>query len=292
MKARVKWVEGVSFVGESGSGHAMVIDGAPEHGGRNVGMRPMELVLLGAAACTAFDVVLILRKARQPIADCVVDAEAARAAAEPKVFTRIHLKYHGRRPRPRPAPGRARGQAVEGQVLLGDADAREDRRDHLRDCDRRGRPAAGARHGVSAGTGCAVTAVAQHADQARRVPPPAAPCLHPRVELVDERRHRQRGAVGRAPRRGRAPGPCASSRRRSRNRTCRRAIVLPRFSICHDCAAPLLITSSTRSTSSPALAAKLMPSASAWTSPAMQIWLTILVSWPLPGPPISVTARA
>ncbi len=93
MKVRAKWVEGVSFVGESETGHAVVIDGSPEHGGRNLGMRPMELVLLGAAACTAFDVVLILRKARQPIADCTVDAEAERAKADPKVFTRIHLKY-------------------------------------------------------------------------------------------------------------------------------------------------------------------------------------------------------
>jgi putative redox protein len=93
MKARVKWVEGMSFVGETGSGHAMVIDGAPEHGGRNLGARPMELVLAGAAACTAFDVVLILRKARQPIADCAVEAEAERAETEPKVFTRIHLRY-------------------------------------------------------------------------------------------------------------------------------------------------------------------------------------------------------
>ena len=93
MKARVKWVEGVSFVGESQTGHAIVIDGAPEYGGRNRGMRPMEVVLLGAAACTAFDVVLILRKARQPISDCSVDAEAERAASEPKVFTKIHLRY-------------------------------------------------------------------------------------------------------------------------------------------------------------------------------------------------------
>ena len=93
MKARVKWVEGVSFVGESQSGHAVVIDGAPEHGGRNRGMRPMETVLLGAASCTAFDGVLILKKARQPIADCVVDAEAERATTEPKVFTKIHLHY-------------------------------------------------------------------------------------------------------------------------------------------------------------------------------------------------------
>jgi putative redox protein len=93
MKVRAKWVQGVSFVGESASGHAVVIDGAPDHGGRNLGMRPMELVLLGAAACTAFDVVEILRKARQPIADCAVDAEAERADGVPKVFTKIHLRY-------------------------------------------------------------------------------------------------------------------------------------------------------------------------------------------------------
>jgi len=93
MKTRVKWVEGVSFVAETGSGHAVVIDGAPEAGGRNLGMRPMEMVLAGTAACSAFDVVWILRKARQPIADCVVEAEAERAPAEPKVFTRIHFRY-------------------------------------------------------------------------------------------------------------------------------------------------------------------------------------------------------
>ena len=92
MKTRIKWVEGVSFVGESG-GHAVVIDGAPENGGRNLGMRPMEMVLTGAAACTAFDVVFILRKARQPVADVVVTAEAERAPEEPRIFTRIHLVY-------------------------------------------------------------------------------------------------------------------------------------------------------------------------------------------------------
>jgi putative redox protein len=93
MKTRVKWIEGVSFVAETGSGHAVVVDGAPEAGGRNIGMRPMELVLAGTATCSAFDVVWILKKARQPITDCVVEAEAERAPVEPKVFTRIHLKY-------------------------------------------------------------------------------------------------------------------------------------------------------------------------------------------------------
>jgi len=93
MKARIKWTEGMAFVAETGSGHAVVVDGAPEHGGRGLGVRPMELVLAGAAACTAFDVVLILKKARQPVADCVVEAEADRAAVEPKVFTRVRLAY-------------------------------------------------------------------------------------------------------------------------------------------------------------------------------------------------------
>src|SRR5438128_841169 len=93
MKARIKWIEKVSFVAETGSGHAVVVDGAPDAGGRNLGARPMELVLAGAAACTAFDVVWILKKARQPIVDCVVDATAERAAEDPKVFTRIDLVY-------------------------------------------------------------------------------------------------------------------------------------------------------------------------------------------------------
>jgi putative redox protein len=83
----------MSFVGETGSGHAVVIDGAPEAGGRNLGPRPMELLLMGAAACSAFDVVLILRKARQAITDCVVEAEAERAETDPRVFTRIVMTF-------------------------------------------------------------------------------------------------------------------------------------------------------------------------------------------------------
>jgi putative redox protein len=83
----------MSFVAESGSGHAVQVDGAPEHGGRNLGMRPMEMVLAGTAACTAFDVVLILKKARQPVTDCVVEAEADRADEPPRVFTRIRFAF-------------------------------------------------------------------------------------------------------------------------------------------------------------------------------------------------------
>lgn len=93
MKARIKWNEGVSFVAESGSGHAIVIDGAPDVGGRNLGPRPMELVLMGTAACSAFDVVLILRKGRQNVVDCIAEAEAQRAETDPKVFTRIHIHF-------------------------------------------------------------------------------------------------------------------------------------------------------------------------------------------------------
>jgi putative redox protein len=93
MKARIKWNEGVSFVAESGSGHAIVIDGAPDAGGRNLGPRPMELLLMGTAACKAFDVVLILRKGRQNVLDCIAEAEAQRAETDPKVFTRIHVHF-------------------------------------------------------------------------------------------------------------------------------------------------------------------------------------------------------
>lgn len=93
MRARVKWIEDVSFVGESDSGHAVVMDGAPEAGGRNIGMRPMELLLIGMGGCSSFDVVTILKKARQPITDCVTEITAERASEVPKVFTRIHVHY-------------------------------------------------------------------------------------------------------------------------------------------------------------------------------------------------------
>ncbi len=93
MKARVKWVEGMSFLGESGSGHTFLMDGAPEAGGRNLGVRPMEAVLLGAGGCTAFDVVMMLKRARAEVVDCVVELEAQRAEEDPKVFTQIHLHF-------------------------------------------------------------------------------------------------------------------------------------------------------------------------------------------------------
>jgi putative redox protein len=93
MKARVKWVEAATFVGESGSGHAVVMDGPEDSGGRNLGIRPMEMLLIGMGGCTAFDVVHILKKSRQPVTDCVVEIEAERAETEPKIFTRIHVHF-------------------------------------------------------------------------------------------------------------------------------------------------------------------------------------------------------
>lgn len=93
MKARIKWIEQVAFVAESGSGHAMVLDGAPEAGGRNLGPRPMELLLMGMGACTSFDVVTILKKSRQSVTDCVAELEAERASEDPKVFTKIHVHF-------------------------------------------------------------------------------------------------------------------------------------------------------------------------------------------------------
>lgn len=93
MQARIKWVENAAFVGETGSQHGIVIDGPPDIGGRNLGMRPMELMLLSVGSCSAVDVVHILKKARQPVKDVAVEVEGQRADTEPKVFTDIHLKF-------------------------------------------------------------------------------------------------------------------------------------------------------------------------------------------------------
>ncbi len=93
MKAKVRWLDQAMFVAESGSGHALVMDGPPEGGGQNLGMRPMELLLIGTGGCTAYDVVQILRKARQQVTDCQVELTAERSDDLPKVFTRIHIHY-------------------------------------------------------------------------------------------------------------------------------------------------------------------------------------------------------
>lgn len=93
MKAKIAWQEGVSFRGETESGHAVLMDGAQEAGGKNLGPRPMEMILLGLGGCTAFDVVLILRKSRQVVTDCQIEIEAQRTLTDPKVFTKIHLHF-------------------------------------------------------------------------------------------------------------------------------------------------------------------------------------------------------
>ncbi len=111
MKVRIKWIENVCFMAESESGHALVMDGAPEGGGRNLGPRPMETVLMGTGGCTAYDVIHILRKARAPVTNCVLEIDAERAGEDPKVFTRIHFHFvvTGRGLKP---------QAVERAVAL------------------------------------------------------------------------------------------------------------------------------------------------------------------------------
>lgn len=93
METRVKWLDHMSFVGESASGHSVVMDGPPEAGGRNFGARPMEMLLLGVGGCSSFDVVSMLKKSRQNITNCEVKISAERADTEPKVFTKIHLHF-------------------------------------------------------------------------------------------------------------------------------------------------------------------------------------------------------
>ena len=103
MKAKITWLNGRAFVGESGSGHAVVMDGAPESGGRNIGVRPMEMLLLGLGGCTAFDIVMILEKGREKVTSCEVELEAERAAVEPKVFTHVKMIYRLRGKNLKPA---------------------------------------------------------------------------------------------------------------------------------------------------------------------------------------------
>jgi putative redox protein len=93
MKAKVSWINGRAFLGETGSGHGVVMDGAPEAGGRNIGPRPMEMMLLGLGGCTAFDIVMILEKARARVTGCEVELVGIRADEEPKVFTEVKLVY-------------------------------------------------------------------------------------------------------------------------------------------------------------------------------------------------------
>jgi putative redox protein len=103
MKAKITWINGRAFLGESGSGHAVVMDGAPEAGGRNIGVRPMEMMLLGLGGCTAFDVVMILEKSREKVTGCEVVLESERASEDPKVFTAVKMIYTLRGEKLKPA---------------------------------------------------------------------------------------------------------------------------------------------------------------------------------------------
>ncbi|HCX34915.1 MAG TPA: OsmC family protein [Rhodocyclaceae bacterium] len=105
MKCTTRWIDGMSFAAETASGHLVVMDGAPEGGGRNLAPRPMELILAGTGGCTAYDVVLILKRGRHAITGCEVRLEAERAPADPKVFTRIRLHY------------RIRGKALKPEAV-------------------------------------------------------------------------------------------------------------------------------------------------------------------------------
>lgn len=93
MQAVVKWIDGVMFLGESGSGHTVTMDGAPDQGGRNMGARPMEMFLLGLGGCASFDVISMLKKGRQQVVDCRVEIEAERKDEIPAVFSKIHIKF-------------------------------------------------------------------------------------------------------------------------------------------------------------------------------------------------------
>lgn len=93
MKSKVKWLDNMAFVGQSASGHSVVMDGPPEFGGENLGIRPMEMLILGLGGCSSFDVMLILKKSRQQVLDCEVELDYDRAEENPKVYTRIHMHF-------------------------------------------------------------------------------------------------------------------------------------------------------------------------------------------------------
>ena len=93
MEAKVKWVDGRMFVGETGSGHAIVMDGPPDHGGTDMGIRPMEMILLGVGGCSSFDVIEILQKGRHNVIDCVAEITSERVDTIPSVFSKIHLHF-------------------------------------------------------------------------------------------------------------------------------------------------------------------------------------------------------
>ena len=93
MECTVRWTSGMTFLAETGSGHVAAMDGAPDGGGQNLAPRPMEMVLVGTGGCTAYDVVVILKKSGQPVTGCEVKLTSERAATDPKVFTKIHIQF-------------------------------------------------------------------------------------------------------------------------------------------------------------------------------------------------------
>ena len=129
---------GMAFMAETGSGHLLTIDGAPDGGGRNLAPRPMETVLAGTGGCTAYDVVTILKRGRHDVRGCPVKLQAERATTDPKVFTRIHMHFMRQRAQLECRSRGARGGAVAREVLLSHRDAGQDRRDHDQPRDRRG----------------------------------------------------------------------------------------------------------------------------------------------------------
>lgn len=93
MKATIRWMKDAQFIAQSESGHTLIIDGPPDHGGKNLGARPMEMVLMGLGGCTSIDVIDILKKSRQEVTDCVTQLTAERASTIPAVFTKIHIHF-------------------------------------------------------------------------------------------------------------------------------------------------------------------------------------------------------
>ena len=132
MECKVKWIDGVSFVAETGSGHALVMDGAPEGGGRNLGPRPMEMVLLGTGGCSAYDVVVILKKSGQEISGCNVELKAERADADPKIFHQHPHAFRAARQKSEDIDGGVCDQTFTPEILLRLDHAGQDRSDHAR----------------------------------------------------------------------------------------------------------------------------------------------------------------
>lgn len=130
MKARIQWAGEAMFLGESGSGHVVVMDGPPDAGGRNLGVRPMEMLLLGVGGCSNFDVVSILKKSRQAVESCEAFLEAERANEDPKVFTKIHMHFVVKGRGLKEGSGQACHRAVSREILLGFDHARGGGRGH------------------------------------------------------------------------------------------------------------------------------------------------------------------